>query len=74
MVYTSMRGVVQTTRPYRDLDADEREEILRDYLELGSKPTIKKWNITRQTLNHLKFHYKEALEEIEDEHFRAHGL
>lgn len=72
--YTTERGVVQTTRPYKDLDADEREDILRDSLQLDTKAVLQKWNISRQTLGHLRFHYKEALEEIEDEHFAEHGL
>lgn len=74
MIYTTERGVRTTFRPYKDLDPIEREEILEDYLKLGSKATQQKWNISRQTLSHLKFHYREALEEIEDRHFKEHGL
>lgn len=72
--YTSERGVVTTTRPYRDLQADEREEILADSLKMPRDDLLKKWNITRQTLNHLKFHYKEALAEIEEENLKKAGL
>lgn len=74
MSYTTQRGVVTDHRPYADLDPIEREEILEDYLQLGSAETMKKWNISRQTLGHLKYHYREALEEIEDRHFKEHGL
>jgi hypothetical protein len=72
--YVTQRGVVTTTRPYRDLDPIEREEILEDSLTIGGAETRRKWNISRQTLGHLKFHYREALEEIEEDHFRRAGL
>ena len=74
MKYISQRGVESENRPYADLDAEEREMILEDLLSMDTKELLKKWNISRQTLGHIKFHYKEALEEIEDRHFKEHGL
>lgn len=74
-MYVSQRGVEQETRPYRDLDADEREQIVEDILAMGdSKAIMKKWNISRQTYGHIKFHYREAIEELEEQHFREAGL
>lgn len=73
-IYVTQRGQKQTTRPYSDLDADERELILEDSLSMVSREVCKKWNISSQTLGHLRYHYKEALEEIEDRHFKEHGL
>lgn len=64
MTYKTQRGVKTAQRPYADLDPEERELILEDYLSIGTGPTLEKWNISRQTLGHLKYHYKEALDEI----------
>ena len=72
--YVSQRGRVTQQRPYRDLDALEREQILEDYLILGTQVTLERWKISRQTLGHLKYHYREALAEIEDQHFAEHGI
>ena len=74
MSYKTQRGVVTEHRPYADLDADEREQILEDSLTMPTSELLKKWNISRQTLGHLRFHYKEALEEIEEQHFKERGL
>jgi hypothetical protein len=73
-IYVTQRGQKQKERPYSDLDADEREQILKDSLTMESREVRKKWNISSQTLGHLRYHYKEALEEIEDRHFKEHGL
>lgn len=72
--YTSMRGVGTNFRPYRNLDAEEREQILADSLKIDSKEVRQKWNISSRTLAHLRYHYREALEELEDENFARYGL
>lgn len=72
--YKTQRGVETDQRPYRDLDIEEREEICRDWLANGSVPTLEKWNISRQTLEHVKYHHKELIAEIEDEKFAEKGL
>lgn len=73
-VYTSLRGVETTTRPMGDLSEAEREQVLRDYMTLGSKPTCEKWNIATHTIHHLVWHYKDLVQRIEDEQFRKAGL
>jgi hypothetical protein len=74
MGYLSQRGKITTTRPYADLNQDEREQILEDHLTIGSKETRAKWNISSQTLHHVRWHNKEAEQEIENKHFGEHGL
>ncbi len=72
--YTTLRGVVTTFIPYRELSIQNREDVIRDYLSIGSSKTKQKWNITTQTLGHVVFHNKKLLRRIEDENFRLKGL
>lgn len=72
--YVTQRGTLTDTRPYANLDQDEREQILEDFVSIGSAETKQKWNISRQTLEHVKYYNKEALAEIEEAHFKAAGL
>lgn len=73
-VYKTQRGIETTTRPYRDIDQDEREQILEDDMTIGAKETKQKWNISSQTLHHIRYHNKEAAVEIEERHFAERGL
>jgi len=70
----AQRGVLHTGRQYRDFDQDEREQIIEDFLTIGSKATRQKWNISSSVLHHIRWHNKEAEEEIEDRHFAKAGL
>ena len=75
MQYTNHRGNKSDTIPYGLLSQEEREEILGYYLEFGSKETVEMFNISRQTLEHIKFHNKgEVLERVEDRNFKKKGL
>lgn len=74
MKYRTARGVETDQRPYKDLDQDEREQILEDDMKMAPREVRAKWNISSQTLHHLRYHNKEAIQEIEDRHFAEHGL
>ena len=73
-IYITQRGQKYTQRPYADLSAAERRQILEDYIDLGIKRTCEKWNILDRTLHQLKYHLRPLLEEIEDKRFEEHGL
>lgn len=72
--YVTQRGFLRSGRQYRDFDQDEREQIIEDFLTHGSKFTRDKWKIDSSTLHHIRWHNKEAEEEIEDRHFAKAGL
>lgn len=74
MSYVTQRGRIVETRPYALLDQDEREQVLEDDMIIGHKATKAKWNISTQTLHHVRYHNKEAAEEIEEQHFKDRGL
>ena len=74
MTYTNNRGNVVMTRPMGQLSMEEREQVLRDLVAVGSRLTREKWNLSNQTMSHLRYYYKDLLEKIEDEAFARHGL
>lgn len=74
LYYIAERGHLHLGRQYRDFDQDEREQIIEDFLTIGSKATRQKWNISSSVLHHIRWHNKEAEEEIEDRHFAKAGL
>lgn len=73
-MYVTQRGNQTETRPYKDISMDERVEILGYYVAHGRGPTKKKYNLSNQTMGHLIYHYKDMIEEIEEENFRKAGL
>lgn len=73
-MFLTQRGKLTTTRTVKSLSSDERKRILEDLLIMGSKKTKEKWNISKQTLAHLKFFNKNLIEQIEDEHFKKFNL
>lgn len=73
-VYINTRGNKSTEIPYAYLTLEQRKQILEDYISLGIKETCKKWNIKDLTLHQLKYHRRDLLEAIEDEHFAKRGL
>lgn len=72
--YITQRGKVTITRPYAQINAEERLDIIEDNLSHGSLYTMKKWNISMQTLGHIMYHQKKEVEMIEDKHMRENGL
>jgi len=74
LYYISERGFLHTGKQYRDFDQQEREQIIEDFLTHGSKYTRELWKIDSSTLHHIRWHNKEAEEEIEDAHFAKAGL
>jgi len=73
-VYITQRGVHTHNRPYATLSQEERKGVLEDFLNIGSKKTREKWNISSATLHHVKWHNREVLEKIEDLNFQRIGL
>lgn len=74
MIYTTCRGRQTPFRPYGQINRAERKQIIRDWLSMGSRETLKKWNITHSTLGHIKWHNRDLIEQVEDENFERAGL
>lgn len=63
-----------TYRTMGQIPKDKRPEILEYYVTHGRQAMIKKFNMSNLAAGHLLFHYKDMIEEIEDEHFAKAGL
>lgn len=73
-MYTTQRGTESQTKPYGQISMDERVEILQYYVAHGRQEAKKHFNLSNQTIGHLIFHYKDMIEEIENENFAKAGL
>lgn len=73
-MYITARGTQTETIPYGQIPMEKRREILEYYVRHGRKPAQAKFNLSKQTIGHLIYHYKDLIEQIEDRNFAKAGL
>lgn len=73
-MYTTQRGTETETIPFGQLTMDQRVEILQYYVAHGRRAAKQKYKLSNQTIGHLIYHYKDMIEEIEDDNFAKAGL
>ena len=67
-IFISQRGVITTTRLYADIGDDEARQILIDHAHFGMSYVREKYNISKDTFGHIKYHKGSRLMEGVDVH------
>lgn len=55
-MFTTQRGRAVQTRPYATISLLERKAIVEESILFSVTEVCERWNISRQTLYHIKYH------------------
>jgi DNA-binding CsgD family transcriptional regulator len=73
-LYTTQKGTVTPYRPFGILQESERREILLALETMKNKEVRMKYNISKNTVSHLRYHCQHLLEGIETMRTRVQQL